>query len=120
MTRPRLAILEAITDLPPGFSIHDVEQWLIQHRIPMGIASIFRTVRMLCEIGVLRRVHGYDDCHRYTLSDVVCTQCGAIEPFEDAQFQAIISSVEQATGYRIQEPLIELLGLCPTCLASGQ
>jgi Fur family ferric uptake transcriptional regulator len=120
VTQPRLAVLKAITSLPGAFSVQEVEQWLIERHESPGIASIFRTIRLLCDLGMLQRIHGLDECHRYCLGGghshhLVCTQCGVIERFDNCGLQGVISGLEQSTGYRITSHVVELFGLCPQC-----
>ncbi|MDW8144793.1 MAG: Fur family transcriptional regulator [Roseiflexaceae bacterium] len=124
VTNPRLAVLKAITALPGAFSVQEIEQWLVERNESPGIASIFRTIRLLCDLGILQRLHGLDDCHRYCLGSghthhLVCTQCGVIERFNDCGMQGVISTLEQSTGYRITSHVVELFGLCPQCLATS-
>lgn len=119
-----LAVLKAITALPGAFSVQEIEQWLVERNESPGIASIFRTIRLLCDLGMLQRIHGLDDCHRYCLGSghahhLVCTRCGVIERFDNCGLQGVISTLEQATGYRITNHVVELFGLCPQCLATS-
>lgn len=122
VTQPRLAVLTAITAQPGAFSVQEVEQWLLERNESPGIASIFRTVRLLCDLGMLQRLHGLDDCHRYCLGSghthhLVCTSCGVIEQFDNCGIQGVIAALEQSTGYRITNHVVELFGVCPQCLA---
>ncbi len=78
MTAPRPAVLEAATAHQGAFSVHELEQRLTARGESPGIASIFRTVRLLCDLNMLRRIHRLDERRRYSLGkghshDVVCT-----------------------------------------------
>ncbi len=122
VTGPRLAVLKAATAHSGAFSVHEIEQWLTARGESPGIASIFRTVRLLCDLDLLQRIHGLEECHRYSLGashghHLVCTRCGAMERFENCGVQGLIEQLEQRTGYRISAHLVELFGLCPRCLA---
>ncbi|PDW04869.1 Fur family transcriptional regulator [Candidatus Viridilinea mediisalina] len=121
VTRPRLAVLQAATALPGAFSVQELEQWLIERGESPGIASIFRTVRLLCELHILERIHGLDECHRYSLGTghhnhhIICTSCGAMEHFDNCGVQQLIEQLEARTGFRINAHLMELFGTCPQC-----
>lgn len=122
VTGPRLAVLKAATAHSGAFSVHELEQWLIARGESPGIASIFRTVRLLCDLHLLQRIHGLDECHRYSLGKghghhVVCTNCGAMERFDNCGVQSLVQQLEQRTGFRISAHLVEMFGLCPRCLA---
>jgi Fur family ferric uptake transcriptional regulator len=123
VTGPRLAVLKAATAQAGTFSVQELEQWLIARDESPGIASIFRTVRLLCDLHLLQRIHGLDDCHRYSLGaahghHLVCTRCGAMERFENCGVQSLAQQLEQRTGFHISAHLVELFGLCPRCHAA--
>jgi Fur family ferric uptake transcriptional regulator len=120
VTQPRLAVLKAATAHNGAFSVHELEQWLIERGESPGIASIFRTVRLLCDINLLQRIHGLDECHRYSLGaghghHIVCTKCGKLVRFDNCGVQELISSLERSTGFQITAHLVEMFGLCPAC-----
>jgi Fur family ferric uptake transcriptional regulator len=120
VTGPRLAVLKAATAHAGAFSVQEIEQWLTARGESPGIASIFRTVRLLCDLNLLQRIHGLDDCHRYSLGaghghHLVCTRCGAMERFDNCGVQSLIQGLEQSTGYQVSGHLVELFGLCPRC-----
>lgn len=124
VTGPRLAVLRAINAHQGAFSVQELEQWLIDRGESPGIASIFRTVKLLCDLHLTQRIHGLDECHRYSLGaghghHLVCTRCGAMERFEDCGLQVIIGQLEQRTGFRINAHLVELFGLCPRCVIAA-
>lgn len=120
VTGPRLAVLKAASALPGAFSVHELEQWLLARGESPGIASIFRTIRLLCDLDLLDRIHGLDECHRYSLGNghghhLVCTNCGALERFDECGVQSLVQTLEQSTGFQIKAHLVELFGLCPQC-----
>ena len=96
----------------------------VAHRVRCespGIASIFRTVRLLCDLNLLQRIHGLDECHCYSLGKshghhLVCTNCGEMERFDNCGVQILVQQPEQRTGFRISAHLVELFGLCPRCV----
>jgi Fur family ferric uptake transcriptional regulator len=124
VTGPRLAVLKAATAHSGAFSVQELEQWLTARGESPGIASIFRTVRLLCDLNLLQRIHGLDECHRYSLGKghghhLVCTNCGAMERFDNCGVQSLVGQLEQRTGFRINAHLVEMFGLCPRCLTAA-
>jgi Fur family ferric uptake transcriptional regulator len=121
MTAPRLAILTAASTYDGSFSAAELEATLQQHGTPLGDASLFRTLKVLTDIGVMQRIHGIDECHRYIISPdshahrVVCTTCGGIAEFAECGLDAVIVQLERQTGYKIVDHLLELFGTCPRC-----
>ncbi|NJN17533.1 MAG: transcriptional repressor [Oscillochloris sp.] len=123
VTGPRLAVLMAATAHQGAFSVHELEQWLNERGESPGIASIFRTIRLLGDLNLIQRIHGLDECHRYTLGGghghhLVCTNCGTLERFDNCGVQSLVQLLEQRTGFHINAHLVELFGLCPRCSAA--
>lgn len=124
MTEPRLGVLEAAVAHGGAFAAADLEQWLAAHSRSPGEASIFRTLKLLTDLGLMQRIHGVDECHRYTLSHghahrVVCTACGRLVEFADCGIEALAARLEQSTGFAIQGHLLEFFGRCPACRAAA-
>jgi len=76
-------------------------------------------------LGMARRVHSRSHCHGYARADggkhyLVCRLCGQVREFPCDGLDVLASSVEQQTGYRVEEHLLELTGLCPECQAREQ
>ncbi|WP_254151243.1 Fur family transcriptional regulator [Candidatus Chloroploca mongolica] len=122
VTQPRLAVLRAAVALDKAFTVHELEQWLLQRNESPGIASIFRTVKLLCDLELFQRIHGLEDCHRYSISGghahhLICVSCGALKSFDNCGLRDLITTLEQQTGYHINDHVLELFGRCPRCLA---
>jgi Fur family ferric uptake transcriptional regulator len=121
LTTPRLAVLQAAATFPGAFSAAQLDERLHQHGHPLGDASLFRTLKLCTDVGVMQRIHGFNECHRYILSPhahahrVVCTECGAVAEFDECGLDQLISTLEQQTGFTVSEHLLELFGHCPRC-----
>jgi Fur family ferric uptake transcriptional regulator len=121
LTAPRTAIIAAACTYQGSFSAAQLDSTLREHGNPLGDASLFRTLKLFTDIGVMQRIHGIDDCHRYILSSqhhahrVVCTTCGDIAEFAECGLDSMIRTLEGQTGYRIVDHLLELFGVCPRC-----
>ena len=125
LTAPRTAIIAAAGTYRGSFSAAQLEKTLRDRGQPLGDASLFRTLKLFTDIGVMQRIHGIDDCHRYILSTelhshrVVCTICGDVAEFAECGLDSMIRTLEAQTGYRIVDHLLELFGICPRCHLAG-
>jgi Fur family ferric uptake transcriptional regulator len=122
ITQPRIAVLQAALAHKGAFTVADLEQWLIQRGESPGIASIFRTVKLLTDLRIFDRLHGLDECHRYSFGSehshhLLCTNCGTLVSFDTCTVQDVIRQLEQRTGFQITNHLVELFGRCPSCVA---
>jgi len=88
----------------------------------LGLATVYRTLALLSELSLVRRVHRQDGCHGYLAASpghchaVLCRLCGRAVEFEGCDdIVPLIYRVEEQTGYRVEGHLLQLTGLCPGC-----
>lgn len=89
----------------------------------VGIASVYRTLDGLDELGLVQRVDLGDGLSRFERNDpggdhhhhLVCDDCGRIEPFEDPALEAAIVGVAGGRGYDVAAHDVVLRGACEDC-----
>ncbi len=125
LTWPRRTVLEKVVSRTKPFT--SAELWeMIQHDAPtIGRATVFRTLDLLCRMGVVQRIHRDAEsgrCHAYLACDerhhhhLICSNCGKVTDFhEDKTLDALVREIEQHTAFRVQGHMLELMGLCPSC-----
>lgn len=125
VTDPRLAILEEVVRFNREFEITELAERLEKRSgFKPGIASVFRTVKLLTELGLLQRLHTGDGCHRYGLihthnHQVICRCCERAVEFEGCDFTALTSFLEKQTGFKLEGHWMEFYGLCTDCRAAA-
>ncbi len=120
LTRPRLAILQVLAENEAGLSPEEVHQQGRELCASMGLVTVYRTLDLLAELGLVRRVHSEQGCHGYASAGMdrhylICQNCRRVIEFPCDGLDGLIESVRQQTGYAITEHLLELSGLCPDC-----
>jgi len=126
ITAPRRAVVQVLQEVCAPLSPQEIlEQARRIHR-KLGLVTIYRTLALLAEFDLVRRVHREDGCHGYVLASpghrhhVICQRCGgAVEFPGEGDIHALIERVEAETGYRVNDHLLQLFGLCPDCQAQG-
>ena len=121
LTQPRLTVLQVLQEnsryLSPA-EIHECGRTLYPS---LGLVTVYRTLEMLDELGLARRVHGRGNCHGYARADsvsghyLVCRRCGQVTEFPCEGMEGIIETVRQRSGFTVEKHLLELEGLCPAC-----
>jgi Fur family ferric uptake transcriptional regulator len=89
----------------------------------VGIASIYRVLELLTEKGLLQRVDVGGGVARFEPAHssgahhhhLVCSTCGRVEAFEDAELERAIHKVEAQTGYSVAGHDVVLRGACASC-----
>jgi Fur family transcriptional regulator, ferric uptake regulator len=126
LTDARRAVAQLIADQVGHFSAADLVAEARARRLGIGRATIFRTLDVLSEIGVVERVdlptgeHAYVGCAASHHHHVICSRCGRAAEIADAGLRTLVREVARQTGYRVDEHRLELFGLCAACQADAQ
>jgi Fur family ferric uptake transcriptional regulator len=119
VTPSRRAVIAAILAQPGHFTVEDL---LVRCR-DAGRATVFRTIRLLTELGVVCRVLLEDGSKHYMVSQrghhhhLVCTSCGRVEDLDQCAIADVLRDLSQATGYQVEGHWLELYGRCAECRA---
>jgi len=88
----------------------------------LGLVTVYRTLAVLEELTLVRRVHRDDGCHGYLPAApghhhaLVCKVCGRASEFSgNGDLDVLIARVQALTGYRVDDHLLQLVGVCPAC-----
>ena len=92
----------------------------------VGVASVYRALALLAELGLLQRVPVAGGSARYELvgpggdhhHHLVCDDCGATTAFEDEALERAIGRLSRTTAYAVQAHDVTLHGTCPDCQRS--
>jgi Fur family ferric uptake transcriptional regulator len=92
----------------------------------VGVASVYRALGLLVELGLLQRVGVAGAPARYELvgpggdhhHHLVCDGCGATAPFEDEGLERAIVRISRGAAYAVQAHDVTLHGTCPDCQRS--
>lgn len=121
LTAPRQTIVELVAPRQDYFSAQEIwDEVQSQHR-GIGRATVFRTLDLLVELGVLNRVHVGDGCHRYTVCEtthhhhLMCTDCGSVSAIEADAIEKQIRRMAGDQGFELLTHHLELIGRCTDC-----
>ena len=125
LTQPRLAVLKVLQDSDAGLSPEEICQQGREICASLGLVTVYRTLDLLAELELVRRVHSDHHCQRYARAGIdrhylVCDGCHRVVEFPCAGLEGLIERVGKQTGYMIQSHLLELSGLCPECRAGSK
>jgi len=92
----------------------------------VGIASVYRALDGLDELGLVQRVDLGDGVSRFERVDprgdhhhhLVCDDCGKVEPFEDSALEQALERVAGGRGYEVAAHDVVLRGACGDCRAA--
>jgi Fur family ferric uptake transcriptional regulator len=92
----------------------------------VGIASVYRTLESLDDLGLVQRVDLGDgisrfepnQCGREHHHHLVCDDCGKVEAFEDPALERALERVAGGRGYVVGGHDVLLRGACGDCRAT--
>lgn len=125
VTRPRLAVLSALTDHPHA----DVDTLTEVTREQLGSVSkqaVYDVLSALVQADLVRRIEPAGSPARFEARvgdnhhHVVCRQCGDIADVDCAVGESPCLAASSTNGYAIDEAEVTYWGVCPQCQASGQ
>jgi Fur family transcriptional regulator, ferric uptake regulator len=92
----------------------------------IGYATVYRTMKLLTEIGLAHERRFADGFARYELAEadshhdhLICTRCGSIVEFEEPAIEELQEGVANRCGFRMTSHRHEIYGICAECQASG-
>ncbi|BDT69522.1 ferric iron uptake transcriptional regulator [uncultured Albidiferax sp.] len=123
-TLPRLKILEIFqTGELRHMTAEDVFRVLLLEHSDIGLATVYRVLTQFEQAGILSRSHFESGKSVYELNEgrhhdhFVCTSCGKVEEFFDAEIEQRQQIVAKAMGWTVQDHAMSLYGLCADCSA---
>ncbi len=122
LTSARRAVCAALCDAQAPLEPLQLLELARQGRSQLGLVTVYRTLNLLTDLGLVRRVHLDNGCHGYLPATqghhhaLICRHCGHSVEFPGREdLELLIEHVQANTGYRVEEHLLQLSGLCPAC-----
>lgn len=98
---------------------------LVKKECPeIGLATVYRTVQLLEEIGVICKLDLNDGCSRYELvheeenhqhHHLVCTSCGKVIEVQADLLDVLEHEIEGKYNFRITNHSVKFFGVCDQC-----
>ncbi len=119
-TRERELILDRLPTLPGHFSADDVVYALRRHGVSR--ATVYRTLDLLVEQGLLQRVHldargaRYEIIHnRAPHAHLYCLGCGRLSDYPLPLLLHLPERVRREQGFATEHLLFRICGYCRAC-----
>ena len=122
----RRLVVEFLGDQDCCLSAQEIHDGVRAAGSRIGIASVYRALEGLDELGLAQRVDLGDGVARFERAEaggehhhhLVCDDCGKVEPFEDHALEAAIERVSVGRGYSVAAHDVVLRGACDDCRAA--
>ena len=118
-TLPRLKILEIFQSGDQRhMTAEDVYRVLLNHHSDIGLATVYRVLTQFEQAGILERSHFESGKAVYELNEgthhdhLVCTGCGKVEEFYDAEIEKRQTKIAKDRGFAIHDHQLHLYADC--------
>jgi len=126
VTAQRLAIAEVLLASERHLSAEEVEDELAARGTRAGTATVYRTIDVLLESGLVverdfgegfRRFEPARDVPHH--EHLLCTACGAVEEFRDERLEQMTILAAESRGFARQKHRLVIYGVCRACQRDG-
>ncbi len=121
ITPQRLAVVKILIDSCEHPTVEQIYQQVRDDFPTTSLATVYKIVNLLKEMGEIRELDLQGDRHRYDgrTADphphVICTRCRTIMDAQIPDWGRFAREAEASTGYRILDQRLEFFGVCPSC-----
>jgi Fur family ferric uptake transcriptional regulator len=121
-TERRRAVFNAFQSFDGHVSAEELFEAVRDSGIKIGIASVWRTLRLIQKAGLAEEHYFGKSGIRYEkrkASDshghIVCNDCGRVEEFDLTRFLPLIDDITKSKGFNYDGFEISLTGTCRSC-----
>ncbi|HLV67418.1 MAG TPA: Fur family transcriptional regulator [Polyangiaceae bacterium] len=121
-TEQRRLIIDTFFDAGEHITIDGLLKQVRAVDSRVGYATVYRTMKLLTESGVVQEHKFGDGFTRYELADdeshhdhLICLECGKITEFEEPLIEELQDRVANRYGFQVKQHKHELYGVCAEC-----
>lgn len=121
ITPQRKLVLEILAQADGHLDAHDIYERARIQDARLSLSTVYRTLGVLKETGVIRELHLDQEHHHYELdgkdehSHLVCLSCGRVIEVDGVPFAEAAMAVGETHGFEIASAQVELAGYCAKC-----
>ena len=131
MTPQRKEILQIFVEHSDyhHMSAEDVYKILREKDSEIGLATVYRALDLLSELGILVKVEFGDGCSRYELNTadpklhhhhhLICLKCKKVIEFEEDLLDDLEEDIAKKSGFQILNHEVKFFGYCNDCREKG-
>ena len=126
LTPQRRVVLNVLAHSQEHLTPAEVYERVHQEDPSIGLVTVYRTLDILAELGLICAVHAGGSCGSYIIGPqehhhhLICSDCGAVVAFADCSLNDLEQRLSTNTGFKIESHLLEFLGRCQDCQKAAQ
>ena len=120
LTAPRRAIIEAAFSTQNHFTAEQLLQWAHRRDKRVSRATVYRTLPLLTESGLVREMDFGGD-HRFYdpnyaarphHNHIICQDCGKIVEFDSEQIEQLEKEISRRLGFAVKAHRLQITAAC--------
>ncbi|WP_324716931.1 transcriptional repressor [Carboxydochorda subterranea] len=120
VTPQRLSIYEYLLSTRSHPTADEIYQALRSRFPMMSQATVYKTLELLVELGLVCELGFGDEPNRYDGNpkahiNIRCTRCHRIYDLEEPELDRLARTVQERSGFRLSGQRHEFYGVCPDC-----
>ena len=120
LTGPRRAIIESVFSTEKHFSAEDLLKWARRRDKSVSRATVYRTLPLLTESGLVREMdfgqdHKFYDpnyAERPHHNHIICQDCGKIVEFESQKIAQLENEISRRLGFSANAHRLQITATC--------
>lgn len=121
-TKQRINIAKIFFCMAGHHSLEEIYQEVHKRHPSIGQTTVYRTIKLLCEVGLAEELHVGEGFARYEVSTakqhhdhLVCKECGKTVEFTLPEVEKIQNELARSHGFVLLDHQHILLGVCEDC-----
>ena len=125
LTKQRRKVLDLFDQIGSGIhlSAEEVHVRLLEINNRVSLATIYRSLKLLVEMGFLNELELSEGGHRFELLShdnpdhhhLICIRCGRTEEFEDNHVIQVGKLAAEKFNFKLVESSLNVRAVCPNC-----
>lgn len=126
VTSQRELVAQVIFSSREHLSVDDIERELRERGVHVGKATVYRTLTLLVESGMISEREFGEGFHRYEHmparshhEHLICLRCGKVVEFANDRLERMKALIAEEYGFQHHHHHLEIYGTCAECQKLG-
>jgi len=130
LTPQRRLIADIIKDHEgEHLSIDEIFELVKDVNEDIGLATVYRTITILVQIGLVLKINFDDSFSRYEFNNnmerhvhhhLICLLCGSVKGIDDDLLGDVESKISEKENFVIKDHMVKFYGYCNNCVRNNQ
>jgi Fur family ferric uptake transcriptional regulator len=122
VTRQRDLVAQVVFLSEGHPSVEGIRRTLKERGEPVGLATVYRTLEVLVQSGLVRAHDFGEGFKRYEPmpaqahhEHLICERCGRVEEFQNERLERMLPIIADEHGFQHERHRVEIYGVCREC-----